>query len=1083
MAVVTLTTFGVVSISAWASSWPAGITAVSDTEQITVDCDRIDASGYFLATSSNPVVQGVANSSAKCDFEIEGTAEVIAGFFIFLNDAGTVHVRSRLPENAGSVLTISTIPAATPPPTPVELAVALNDVRYQYPDRPAAVNGVREQTTPDHFINCSAIDESATYYTGPSILGGTDSFIHVILEPGCSWTVTNQVSGPSLLNRHAVRARFSSTSNGGSTTVSRSFAVTSATTGKTLTVIHGVIPAGTPALSSTSARGVAGEALNPVSLTAINFTPNGFSVDPMLPAGLILDPVTGEVSGTPTTPSQGQYAITASDGTEQATGILTLTISDAPAHVVTFDQEIGTDPYAIPVAPGQSVALPPTNSLKDNSVFAGWRTAPGGGGDLVGMPGTSFTPSSSLTLHADWKPRVTITFQRDETSHPHPIFPPELAPFVNASNNLVLDFAQGSLITLPVPTRADHAFLGWTVGGGLNPLCPGSGASGVANWRGGAEVVAPSSASLTLRACWTNNQPFDFSANGGTFPSEAGCTMLFGRCRLRWNSGDPIDADSGLPTIVLPEVTRDGHAFDGWFTAASGGTRIGGAGERAPLLAATAQAQWTSTRTPPGPPRDIVAVPGDQQVTLSWTAPESDGGASVTGYRVTGTAQGQPDVSCDTAGTSCTIEGLTNGRRYTFRIVARNSEGDGPPTDAMLVTPSGSTWIPTPENTAPTPPPTRGEAQREGRTAVALTATAPTPGRLSFVAVEVEEEDENGGTGSGTEDPTPPASRQLAAVAFEGDPSSDETQGLVARADRSVVCEVCTDLAPGTEIEVWAFSTPRRITTVRVGDDGCTEFVVPLATPMDGGSPIGPGLHTLQVVLPLEDGRLAINVAVTVPAPPPPSAVPQAPAPAPVTWIPTPQNEQPWVPGAQGEMQREGGQPVQLAAISSSAGEVAYVDDDGLLSVVFTGDTTTSVARGLVATREGMVRCEVCGDMTPGSIVEIWAFSTPRLVAAAVVDERGCIDVMVPLSAPLDGGPAIEAGQHTLQVILPMDDGLGRLAVNVGVTVGGLTPTSLPAGEGMPTGVAGLLGMLGAALAVLVPALRRGRVQGAAGSA
>ena len=215
--------------------------------------------------------------------------------------------------------------------------------------------------------------------------------------------------------------------------------------------------------------------------------------------------------------------------------------------------------------------------------------------------------------------------------------------------------------------------------------------------------------------------------------------------------------------------------------------------------------------------------------------------------------------------------------------------------------------------------------------------------------------------------------------------------------------------------------------------------------------------------------------------PPAQQSSPVAP-PAPVTWVPTPQNEQPWVPGAQGEMQREGGQPVQLAAISSSAGEVAYVDDDGLLSVVFTGDTTTSVARGLVATREGIVRCEVCGDMTPGSIVEIWAFSIPRLVAAAVVDERGCIDVMVPLSAPLDGGPAIEAGQHTLQVILPMDDGLGRLAVNVGVTVGGLTPTSLPAGEGMPTGVAELLGMLGAALAVLIPALRRGRVQGAAGS-
>ncbi len=958
-------------------------------------------------------------------------------------------------------------PPPPPPPTPVALADALNDVRYLYPDRPPAVNGFNVglpgQNFRDHFIDCDRITETATYNIAPTVSSARSDLLNF---QNCT-----VVSVPNVNPSVAGNARRRVIATNGRVEY------TNPATGRTLTVIYGNVPAATSALSSASARGVVGQPLTPVALTAINFAPNGFSVDPALPDGLSIDPATGQVSGTPTAPSSGQYAITASDGTKQGTGILTLEVSATPAYVVTFDQEIGTNPYAATVTPGESVALPTTNSLKSNSVFAGWRTAPEGGGDLIGMPGASFTPSSSLTLYADWKPRVTITFQRNLTSDPHPVFPPELAPFVNASSNLVLDFAQGSLMTLPVPTRAGNAFLGWT--GATS--CPGTGAQNVANWRGGAQVVAPSVANRTLRACWTNNQQFDFNANGGTFPSEAGCQMLGGLCRLRWNTSDPIDADSGLPTIVLPEVTRDGYAFDGWFTAASGGTRVGTSGERVPLTVLTAQAQWTSTRTPPGPPRDIVAVPGDQQVTLSWIAPESDGGAPVTGYQVTGTAQGQPDVSCDTTDTTCTIDGLTNGRRYTFRIVARNSEGSSAPTDAMRVTPSGSTWIPTPENTAPTPPPTRGEAQREGRTAVALNATAPAPGRLSFVAVEVEDEEGNGGTGAGTGDPTPPEPRQLATVAFEGDPSSDAIRGLVARTDRSVVCEVCTDLTAGTELEVWAFSTPRRITTAQVGDDGCVEFVVPLATPMDGGSPIEPGLHTLQVALPLEDGRLAINVAVTVPEPPPPPAA-DAPTQTPVTWIPTPENAQPRVPGARGEMQREGGQPVQLAAISSHAGEVGYVDDDGLLSVVFTGDTTTSVERGLVATREDMVRCEVCGEMAPGSIVEIWAFSTPRLVAAAVVDERGCIDVMIPLSAPLDGGPAIEAGQHTLQVVLPMDDGLGRLAVNVGVTVGGLTPTSLPAGEGMPTGAAALLGMLGAALAVLVPALRRGRVQGAAGS-
>ena len=733
----------------------------------------------------------------------------------------------------------------------------------------------------------------------------------------------------------------------------------------------------------------------------------------------------------------------------------------SPAYTVTFERRGGSGtPADLLVAQGEPLSLP--NATRAQMTLLGWYDAPSGG-TRVGGSGDPFTPTSDMTLYALWAYRIQFSmFSGGFASGLGPT-PPDVLVGVDAGP---------ATLVLPEATRSGHRFDGWwtAASGGVK--------------RGAAGQTWTPTANATLHARWLAEIRVDFDPQSGATFDDERCQILTGfgtpQCMIWWGPGDP--------DLILPTPVRPGYMFEGWFTASSGGTRIGGGGdEYAVTVNRTYRAQWSLTVTPPGTPRDIVAVPGDQQVTLSWIAPESDGGAPVTGYQVTGTAQGQPDVSCDTTDTTCTIGGLTNGRRYTFRIVARNSEGSSAPTDAVLVTPSGSTWIPTPENTAPTPPPTRGEAQREGRTAVALTATAPAPGRLSFVAIEVQDEDEDSGTDSDGEE-TPPAPRWLAALAFEGDPSSDAIRGLVARTDRSVVCEVCTDLAAGTELEVWAFSTPRRITTAQVGDDGCVEFVVPLAAPMDGGSPIEPGLHTLQVALPLEDGRLAINVAVTVPAPPPPPAA-DAPTQTPVTWIPTPENAQPWVPGARGEMQREGGQPVQLAAISSHAGEVGYVDDEGMLSVVFTGDTTTSVERGLVATREDMVRCEVCGEMAPGSIVEIWAFSTPRLVAAAVVDERGCIDVMIPLSAPLDGGPAIEAGQHTLQVVLPMDDGLGRLAVNVGVTVGGLTPTSLPAGEGMPTGAAALLGMLGVALVGLVVALRRsarrdaGLAQGAVGSA
>src|SRR5262249_27361537 len=69
--------------------------------------------------------------------------------------------------------------------------------------------------------------------------------------------------------------------------------------------------------------------------------------------------------------------------------------------------------------------------------------------------------------------------------------------------------------------------------------------------------------------------------------------------------------------------------------------------------------------TVPGAPTITSAVPGNAAITVSWTAPSSNGGAPITSYTVT-TSPGS--ASCTTSGLSCTVSGLTNGTLYTVSV-------------------------------------------------------------------------------------------------------------------------------------------------------------------------------------------------------------------------------------------------------------------------------------------------------------------------------------------------------------------------------------------------------------------------------
>src|SRR5690606_38530904 len=88
--------------------------------------------------------------------------------------------------------------------------------------------------------------------------------------------------------------------------------------------------------------------------------------------------------------------------------------------------------------------------------------------------------------------------------------------------------------------------------------------------------------------------------------------------------------------------------------------------------------------TPPGAPRSVSAEAANKSAEVSWSPPRSNGGAAVTGYRITWSG-GSKNVSGST--TSTRITGLTNGRRYVFTVAARNSSGQGTGASSNAVTP------------------------------------------------------------------------------------------------------------------------------------------------------------------------------------------------------------------------------------------------------------------------------------------------------------------------------------------------------------------------------------------------------------
>ena len=91
-----------------------------------------------------------------------------------------------------------------------------------------------------------------------------------------------------------------------------------------------------------------------------------------------------------------------------------------------------------------------------------------------------------------------------------------------------------------------------------------------------------------------------------------------------------------------------------------------------------------SRESQPSPPRNLLVERGDGQVTLTWEAPEDDGGSEITDYEYRINGQGEW-ISIGSTDTTYTVSGLDNDTVYSFEVRAVNRTGRSQPSSDPAV--------------------------------------------------------------------------------------------------------------------------------------------------------------------------------------------------------------------------------------------------------------------------------------------------------------------------------------------------------------------------------------------------------------
>jgi titin len=205
------------------------------------------------------------------------------------------------------------------------------------------------------------------------------------------------------------------------------------------------------------------------------------------------------------------------------------------------------------------------------------------------------------------------------------------------------------------------------------------------------KVSAVNSAGESLMSVPASASPFTVP----DAPTGVAATPGNGQVTLIWsapfNGGRPIDyyvvyengvALANHATELRMVISGLGNGINYSFSVAA--HNLAGEGPQSSSV-------YAIPYTVPGEVTSLVANPGNEQVTLSWSAPLSDGGRPIDYYTVYRNGSALMNVVV----TNAWISGLTNGQTYGFTVSAHNVAGEGQMSPTVYAVPATVPTAPT----------------------------------------------------------------------------------------------------------------------------------------------------------------------------------------------------------------------------------------------------------------------------------------------------------------------------------------------------------------------------------------------------